>query len=160
MTPQIRPRRPASIGSNQASPANSACSAGPLLLSLSMAWSPPARQRRFWLAAQAGDYVTQISYHTRDGTARQCQPDPSELAKLESRCVLGGLWLVHWAETAEHMLCRNHISGLAVVSDLITICIPTYRRPSLLLSCLQTCFMQDYRPLEIDIGDNSPNDQT
>jgi glycosyltransferase involved in cell wall biosynthesis len=46
------------------------------------------------------------------------------------------------------------------VSDLITICIPTYRRPSLLLSCLQTCFMQDYRPLEIDISDNSPDDQT
>jgi hypothetical protein len=33
-----------------------------------MAWSPPARQRRFWLAAQAGDYAAQISYHTRDGT--------------------------------------------------------------------------------------------
>lgn len=46
------------------------------------------------------------------------------------------------------------------MGDLITICIPTYRRPSLLLSCLQTCFMQDYRPLEIDIGDNSPDDQT
>jgi glycosyltransferase involved in cell wall biosynthesis len=46
------------------------------------------------------------------------------------------------------------------VSDLITICIPTYRRPSLLLSCLQTCFLQEYRPLEIDVGDNSPDDQT
>jgi len=46
------------------------------------------------------------------------------------------------------------------VGDLITICIPTYRRPSLLLACLQTCFMQDYRPLEIDLGDNSPDDQT
>jgi GT2 family glycosyltransferase len=46
------------------------------------------------------------------------------------------------------------------VRDLITICIPTYRRPTMLLSCLQTCFMQDYRPLEIDIGDNSPDDQT
>jgi hypothetical protein len=52
------------------------------------------------------------------------------------------------------------ISGSAPVGDLITICIPTYRRPSLLLSCLQTCFMQDYRPLEIDVGDNSPDDQT
>lgn len=46
------------------------------------------------------------------------------------------------------------------MGDLITICIPTYRRPSLFLACLQTCFMQDYRPLEIDIGDNSPDDQT
>ncbi len=48
----------------------------------------------------------------------------------------------------------------AAMDDLVTISIPTYRRPSLLLSCLQTCFMQDYRPLEIDIGDNSPDDQT
>lgn len=46
------------------------------------------------------------------------------------------------------------------MDDLITISIPTYRRPSLLLSCLQTCFMQDHRPLEIDISDNSPDDQT
>ncbi|WP_169747567.1 hypothetical protein, partial [Belnapia moabensis] len=30
--------------------------------------SPPARQRRLWLVEQAGDYVTLISYHTRDGT--------------------------------------------------------------------------------------------
>ena len=48
----------------------------------------------------------------------------------------------------------------AAMDDLITISIPTYRRPTLLLSCLQTCFMQDYRPLEIDISDNSPDDQT
>jgi hypothetical protein len=33
-----------------------------------MAWSPPARQRRSWLVEQAGDYATQISHHTRDGT--------------------------------------------------------------------------------------------
>jgi cold shock protein len=33
-----------------------------------MAWSPPARQRRSWLVKQAGDYATQISHHTRDGT--------------------------------------------------------------------------------------------
>jgi GT2 family glycosyltransferase len=46
------------------------------------------------------------------------------------------------------------------VADLITICIPTYRRPSLLLYCLHTCFAQDYRPLEIDIGDNSPGVDT
>jgi glycosyltransferase involved in cell wall biosynthesis len=46
------------------------------------------------------------------------------------------------------------------VADLITICIPTYRRPSVLLHCLHSCLIQDYRPLEIDVSDNSPNDET
>ena len=46
------------------------------------------------------------------------------------------------------------------MSDLITICIPTYRRPSMLMHCLHSCLMQDYRPLEIDVSDNSPNDDT
>ncbi len=54
----------------------------------------------------------------------------------------------------------NAHPGTAAMADLITISIPTYRRPSLLLSCLQSCFMQDHRPLEIDISDNSPDDQT
>ena len=58
----------ASIGSNQASPANSPCSAVALLLSLSMAWSPPALERRSWLVEQAGDYATQIFHYIRDGT--------------------------------------------------------------------------------------------
>src|SRR3954468_736317 len=71
MNPRIRLRRPASIGSNQASPANSPCSAAALLLSLSMAWSPPALERRSWLVTQAGDYATQISHHTRDGTLKK-----------------------------------------------------------------------------------------
>jgi hypothetical protein len=35
-----------------------------------MAWSPPALERRSWLVEQAGDYATQISHHTRDGTIR------------------------------------------------------------------------------------------
>ena len=47
-----------------------------------------------------------------------------------------------------------------VVSDLITICIPTFRRPSFLMHCLHSCLIQNYRPLEIDVGDNSPNDDT
>lgn len=38
---------------------------------------------------------------------------------------------------------------------LITICIPTFRRPDLLLEAIQTCLQQDYRPLEILIGDDS-----
>jgi GT2 family glycosyltransferase len=44
--------------------------------------------------------------------------------------------------------------------DLITICIPTYRRPTALLHCLHSCLAQDYRPLEIDISDNSHTDET
>lgn len=46
------------------------------------------------------------------------------------------------------------------MDDLITICIPTHRRPSMLLHCLHSCLVQDYRPLEIDISDNSPDDTT
>lgn len=44
--------------------------------------------------------------------------------------------------------------------DLITICLPTYRRPTLLSQTLQSCFAQDYRPLEIDVADSSPNGDT
>src|SRR5271155_1251140 len=43
-------------------------------------------------------------------------------------------------------------------ADLITICIPTYRRPALLREAIETCFLQDYRPLEILVGDDSGND--
>jgi glycosyltransferase involved in cell wall biosynthesis len=43
---------------------------------------------------------------------------------------------------------------------LITISIPTFRRPSLLLHALHSCFTQDYRPLEIDIGDDSDGRET
>lgn len=46
------------------------------------------------------------------------------------------------------------------MSDLITICLPTYRRPTLLSQTLQSCFAQDYRPLEIDVADSSPNGDT
>ena len=46
------------------------------------------------------------------------------------------------------------------MDDLVTICIPTYRRPTMLLHCLYSCLLQDYRPLEIDISDNSPGDDT
>lgn len=46
------------------------------------------------------------------------------------------------------------------MGDLITIGIPTYRRPTALLHCLHSGMIQDYRPLEIDIGDNSPDDET
>ena len=46
------------------------------------------------------------------------------------------------------------------MSDLITISIPTYRRPSLLLHAIHSCLLQDYRPLEIDISDDSPSSET
>src|SRR4051794_3066669 len=70
MTPRIPPRMPASIGSNQASPANklAACAACIVVLLSSMAWSPPARRRRSWLVGQAGDYATVQFHHLRDGT--------------------------------------------------------------------------------------------
>jgi glycosyltransferase involved in cell wall biosynthesis len=46
------------------------------------------------------------------------------------------------------------------MSELITICIPTYRRPSLLLHAIHSCLIQEYRPLEIDISDDSPSSVT
>src|SRR3954463_4508072 len=70
MNPRIRSRMPASIGSNQASPANkdAACAACVVVLSSPMAWSPPARQRRSWLAGLAGDYAALQFHHLPDGT--------------------------------------------------------------------------------------------
>lgn len=44
--------------------------------------------------------------------------------------------------------------------ELITISIPTHRRPSLLLHALYSCLLQEYRPLEIDISDDSPSAET
>jgi len=44
--------------------------------------------------------------------------------------------------------------------DLITVCIPTYRRPSQLLHAVHSCSIQDYRPIEIVIGDDSPTNDT
>jgi len=46
------------------------------------------------------------------------------------------------------------------MSDPITICLPTYRRPTFLSQCLHSCLAQDYRPLEIDVADSSPNEDT
>lgn len=46
------------------------------------------------------------------------------------------------------------------MGELISICIPTYCRPDMLVQALESCFSQDYRPLEIDIGDNSPDQET
>ncbi len=46
------------------------------------------------------------------------------------------------------------------MDNLITISVPTFQRPDLLLTALNSCFAQDYRPLEIDIGDNSTDQET
>src|SRR3954447_25969731 len=72
MNPRIRSRMPASIGSNQASPANkdAACAACTVVLSSPMARSPPARQRRSWLVEETRDYATLHFHHRRDGTQR------------------------------------------------------------------------------------------
>lgn len=51
-------------------------------------------------------------------------------------------------------------SASGVVSDLITICIPSYRRPTFLLRCLYSCLLQDFRALGIDISDNSTTFET
>src|SRR5947208_1687600 len=69
MKPRTRPLIPASIGSNQASPANSSPPfIRVVVLSCSMAWSPPARQRRSWLVEQVGGYAKPNFHHIRDGT--------------------------------------------------------------------------------------------
>jgi len=45
-----------------------------------------------------------------------------------------------------------------MMNDLISICIPTYKRPGFLALALRSCVAQSYRPLEILIGDDSPDD--
>ena len=86
MKPRTRSRMPASIGSNQASPANGAVLPGSVLvLSCSMAWSPPALQRRLWLVEQAGDYATPLFHHFRDATYGDLYPLLFVLAMLVVR---------------------------------------------------------------------------
>lgn len=43
---------------------------------------------------------------------------------------------------------------------LISICIPTYQRPQLLKEALESCFLQQYEPIEIIVGDDSKDDAT
>lgn len=45
-------------------------------------------------------------------------------------------------------------------NKLISICIPTYQRPKLLKEALESCFAQQYEPIEIIIGDDSQDDTT
>lgn len=41
---------------------------------------------------------------------------------------------------------------------LISICIPTYKRPDLLVCAIESCFEQTYQNIEIIISDDSPDD--
>ena len=55
---------------------------------------------------------------------------------------------------------RGHDLVKQKMPELVTISIPTYRRPSLLLHALHSCLLQDYRPIEIDISDDSPSPES
>lgn len=44
------------------------------------------------------------------------------------------------------------------MDNLVSVCIPTYNRPRLLKEAVSSCLAQTYRPLEILIGDDSPDD--
>jgi glycosyltransferase involved in cell wall biosynthesis len=46
------------------------------------------------------------------------------------------------------------------LDPLISICIPTYRRPDLLAKALMSCLSQTYPQLEIVVGDDSPDDES
>ncbi len=50
-------------------------------------------------------------------------------------------------------------SGLEL-APLVSICIPTYKRAELLATALESCLIQDYEPLEIVVGDDSPDDRS
>jgi hypothetical protein len=66
-------RSPASIGRTRP-PRRTAPLGRPLVLSSSMAWSPPALERRSWLVEQAGDYAAPSS--TTSATAPPNGADP------------------------------------------------------------------------------------
>src|SRR5207237_10460563 len=73
MKSRTRSRKPASIGSNHSSRRPTAISAseprtGNFVLSLVMAWSPPAHNAGIVWVSAPGDYATFNSNHTPDGT--------------------------------------------------------------------------------------------
>ena len=68
MNPRIRSRMPASIGSNQASPANKPCAARSRRAILSHGVVSAGAPTPVWLVEQAGDYATTQFHHLRDGT--------------------------------------------------------------------------------------------
>src|SRR3954467_13794937 len=106
MKPRTRSLIPASIGSNQASPANrSVPFIRVVVLSCSMAWSPPARQRRSWLVEQAGGYAKPNFHHIRDGTCEiVLQP---RLIEFASNGVGSSNGLVYFAKTSGWLVRRE-----------------------------------------------------
>ncbi len=46
------------------------------------------------------------------------------------------------------------------MNDLISICIPTYKRPLLLEEAVRSCLSQSYQSFEIVISDDSPDDES
>jgi hypothetical protein len=61
-----------------------------------MAWSPPARQRRSWLAEQAGGYATPISHHIRDGTRSRVKRDGGRGKKKAIFALARKLFVALW----------------------------------------------------------------
>ncbi len=46
------------------------------------------------------------------------------------------------------------------VSTTVSICLPTYNRPDLLIRCIESCLAQTHSKIEIVIGDDSPDTHT
>jgi glycosyltransferase involved in cell wall biosynthesis len=46
------------------------------------------------------------------------------------------------------------------ITTKVSICLPTYNRPDLLIGCIETCFAQTHENIEIVIGDDSSDDRT
>jgi hypothetical protein len=46
------------------------------------------------------------------------------------------------------------------VSTSVSICLPTYNRPDLLIRCIESCLAQTHSNIEIVIGDDSPDTHT
>src|SRR4051794_1330174 len=94
MNPRTRSRTPDSIGSNQASPANGPMlPSGVVMLSCSMAWSPPALERRTGSLLRTGDYAARRFHHLHDGTTFNTIEDLRR-ALLEFRQTYNTTWLI------------------------------------------------------------------
>lgn len=46
------------------------------------------------------------------------------------------------------------------IKTKVSICLPTYKRPDLLIGCIESCFAQTHTNIEIVIGDDSPDERT
>jgi glycosyltransferase involved in cell wall biosynthesis len=50
------------------------------------------------------------------------------------------------------------LDGMDLMDSLVSICIPTYERPKLLLEAVYSCLSQSFANIEIIISDDSPDD--